>query len=391
MEELLRHAADMTVTVTIPLDDPGAPASGQPADALTDLFALSRKTLGKLQAMAEKQEIPSEFLAGSSEMPKPKKAWKYEASDVRSEIIWIAGKILEGVRAGQMRYRDYAIVLSDMDGYHRIVEEVLEEAGIPFFIDHKKKLSDNVLARFLISALSAVLERFSFESVFACLKTGMSGIPRSQIHELENYCLAFGIREASAWKKDFAKNRKRKRGMSDQEGQDYWDLTRINQIRSQAAEPLLAFYDACSAKEHTAASYCDALLELLVRTGAEERMQAYSEHFYETGDTSRGKEYEQICSQVTQLLEQIRNLMGEEVISLREYMDILSGAMDEVKVSIIPPTLDAVPVGDLIRSRMDQPKTLFLAGTNEGKVPSRSASAGLLTAQERTFLKNEQF
>ena len=382
IRELLCCAADMTVTVTIPQEE------GEREGA--DTFSLSRETLGKLQKIADEGQIPCEIRTDLQELHIPQ-AWVYEASDIRSEVSFIVRKILRGVREENRRYRDYAIVLGDLESYHRIVREMLREAGIPCFIDHKKRLGENILARFAVSVLQLVIERFSFDSVFSCLKCGLLDIPAEQIRELENYCLAFGIRDVSAWKKDFTKNRRQRKGISGSNIEECWDLSRINRIRRNAGECLLEFYGKCSGKSHTAQEFSDALKDLLIRIRAEEKMDAFSRHFYETGETALGKEYEQIFGQVTALLDQIRDLMGKEEISAREYREILAGAMEEVKVSIIPPTLDAVAVGDLVRSRIGRPRTLFLAGVNDGKVPAVPVSAGLFTAQERSFLKKENF
>lgn len=380
IRELLRFAADVTVTVTMP-------------EALTgrqEMFALSRTTLQKLHNIAQELKMPVRMYPDDHQALVPE-TFVYAAPDIRSEILNLSEQILHGVRTQNLRFRDFAVVLSDMEAYHHIVQEVFEQAGIPCFIDYKKPLGDNVLARFVLAALELVAERFSYDSVFTCLKCNMCKVPREQLHELENYCLAFGIRGVSAWKKDFSKNRSRKSGMSGKDTGEYWDLTEINRIRREASRDLLQFYEKCSGKGHTAGEISDALQELLKQIGAKEQMEACSDMFYDLGKTSLGKEYEQIYSAVVSLTDQIRDLMGEEVITAREYRDLLTGAMEDLRVGIIPPVLDAVPVGDLIRSRIENPKRLFLLGVNDSRIPSAPVNAGVLTAQERSFLKNEDF
>ena len=54
---------------------------------------------------------------------------------------------------------------------------------------------------------------------------------------------------------------------------------------------------------------------------------------------------------------------------------------------MIPATVDRLVVGDITRTRLDQVKVLFFIGVNEGIVPSRKDSGGILTDTDREFLK----
>ena len=389
IREFLTCSAQVTVSVTIP-------AKAREQDWM-DQFSLSRKTLERLQKIAHDQQIPCEitditdFTEFAQDAPRVPDAYLLPAPDIDQEIRFIAGRIRNGVRSEGRRYRDYAIVLSDMQTYHKTAEEILAQAGIPCFIDHKKKMQDNVLSRFVICALQAVLERCSFDSMFACLKTRMSRLTPRQICELENYCLAFGVREMSSWKKDFTKNKKRKRAITGEETGERWNLQRLNRSRKVVADLFSEFYETCRKKERTASDYTEALKKLLEKADARNRMQDFAGIFREEKDISRSREYEQIYDEMIRLLDQIGGLMGDEVLTVAEFREILSGAIDEIEVGIIPPALDAVPVCDLVRSRIGKPETLFFAGVNDGKVPQRSAGAGVFTAQERSFLKQQNF
>ena len=389
IREFLACKAEVTVTVTIPAED-------RDKDWM-DQFSLSRKTLGRLQQLAQDQQIPCEitditdFTTYGEDAPRIPQTYLLSAPDIDQEIRFIAGKIRNGVRKEGRRYRDYVVVLSDMQTYHKTAEEIFAEAKIPCFIDHKKKLQDNVLSRFVTCALQVVLERCSFDSIFACLKTRMSSLTFRQICELENYCLAFGVREMSSWKKDFTKNKKRKRAITGEETGECWDLKSLNQSRKVVAELFSEFYDACRKKDRTAADYTEALKKLLEKTCAQKKMSTFAESFHNEKDSSRGREYEQLYAEMIRLLDQIGSLLGSEVLSIAEFREILSGAIDEIEVGIIPPALDVVPVCDLVRSRIGKPKTLFFAGVNDGKIPQRSAGSGVFTSQERSFLKQKNF
>lgn len=47
-------------------------------------------------------------------------------------------------------------------------------------------------------------------------------------------------------------------------------------------------------------------------------------------------------------------------MGIREFSDILDAGFNEIKIGIIPPTLDMVMVGDVKRTRLDHISALFL-------------------------------
>lgn len=65
----------------------------------------------------------------------------------------------------------------------------------------------------------------------------------------------------------------------------------------------------------------------------------------------------------------------------------MDAGFGEITVGVIPATVDRVVVGDITRTRLDQIKVLFFLGVNEGVVPSRKDSGGILTDMDREFLK----
>ena len=385
IEELMTCASEMTVTVTLPEQYLERPAEEH------DLFALSSKTRQKLLRIAEKTGTPAETIPVKEAGHLPS-AFLYSGADIRREAAFAAGEILKEVRAGRMRFRDFAVIVSDMELYYPVLRETFEEAEIPCFIDHKSPLSDNILARFLIAALQVVSERFSYDSMFSLLKSGISSLSFDETGLLENYCLEFGVRGPSAWMHDFTRNRLLKKDPENEENSRYfWDLAEINRLRRKAVRHLPDFYEACSGTDRTAGDYCHALKEFLERSKAEERMKLTSEELSRQEDVSRAKEYEQIFGLVTGLLDQIERLMGGEKIRPAGFSEILTGALDEIRVGIIPPSLDAVTAGDLTRTRIGDVKALFLMGVNDGKLPAAGSSAGLFTRQERELLRDAQF
>ena len=88
----------------------------------------------------------------------------------------------------------------------------------------------------------------------------------------------------------------------------------------------------------------------------------------------------------TPIFEQIKNLIGDEEISLEEYYRILDSGFSELEVGIIPKAVDRVIVGDMERTRLNQVKVLFFIGMNDGWVPKSGGIGGIISDADREFL-----
>ena len=157
------------------------------------------------------------------------------APNERAEVQFVARRILELVREKDYRYRDIAVIASDIDRYEHYIRAYFEDYGVPFFIDKRRPLNQHPVVQLICSALQVVTGGFSNSDIFAYLKTDLVPIERYEIDLLENYCLAFGI-NAGDWQSDkpwdFAG-----------ENDEGFDDRQIDRIRRKAIAPLLELKD----------------------------------------------------------------------------------------------------------------------------------------------------
>ena len=114
----------------------------------------------------------------------------------------------------------------------------------------------------------------------------------------------------------------------------------------------------------------------------------YRIEFQNQGEISRAKEYEQVYVTIITLLDRIVELMGDEVLTIKEYKQILQAGFESVKVGIIPPGLDTVMVGDIERTRLkDTKRIIFFMGVNDGIIPKAGQAGGIITDTDRVFRK----
>lgn len=145
-------------------------------------------------------------------------------------------------------------------------------------------------------------------------------------------------------------------------------------------------WDQVREKDGTVRQKTEALYDLMVHYGIEQKMQDYREKFEQEEAYDLAREYEQIYGIVIELFDKLVELLGDEPMSLQEYTEILDAGFEEAKVGMIPPTMDCVLVGDIERTRLKDIKVLFFLGLNDGWVPKKEEKTSILSDMDRETL-----
>ena len=85
----------------------------------------------------------------------------------------MAEEIRRLVREEGYRYREIAVIASDLNAYADPLEKACERYEIPVFMDHKKSILLNSFVEYLRSLLVMVEQNYTYESVFRYLRTGL--------------------------------------------------------------------------------------------------------------------------------------------------------------------------------------------------------------------------
>ena len=399
LELFLVHCRQVAVTVTA---DPSVPLY-QPL-GMQNLFYTSSNMVRRLARMAEENKVkklddiwleerPSYRFAACPQLDDLERRLfryrrghytgemdgsleLYQGTNPAGEIGYVAHRIQEMVKDGGFRYRDIAVITGDLEGYGKEIAHQFEQQQIPYFMDDKKNILDNQVVELIRSALEVIRKDFTYETVFRYLRTGLVTDNREMTDRMENYVIAMGIRGHKRWEETWERTYRGGSGLN---------LTELNEFRETVMAPLFAMREAFSDKEITIGKMAEAVMELLETEKAEEKMEAYQEYFTSIGEYRLAKEYSQIYGLVAELLERVGALLGKEKVSRKEFMEILDAGFAEIKVGVIPATIDRVVVGDITRTRLAHVKVLFFAGVNDGIVPARKDGGSLLTDKEREF------
>ena len=302
----------------------------------------------------------------------------YCAKNPKEEVDFAAQKIRNLARTRGYRYREIAIIASDLNTYGNQIEKIFGEYQIPIFMDHKRSILLNSFVEYVRSLLAMVEQNFSYESVFRYLRTGLTGFSDEEIDIVENYVIALGIRGYKKWQEKWIR---RARGMEETE------LERINDIKERFLIQVEDVTMVLKKRNKTVSEVTKALYDFLVKEELQKKVKEYEIRFGNDGELALEKEYGQVYRIVIELFDKFVELLGEEQIALKEYCELLDAGLEEAKVGVIPPSLDQVVAGDIERTRIKDIKAVFLLGANDMYIPGKENAGGILSEHDRELLQ----
>ncbi len=386
----------VTVNMDASLSLPGKEKKGS-------LFAMSHRMIASLMSLTRDVSEPVRLYPGENDRYQDapslrfleqelfryrQKAWDkpseaitlFSAENPEDELWHVAEKIRSLIRTRGMRYGDMAVITGNLEEYGPLARRVFERAGIPFFIDEKRGVSENPVSTFILSALRMVAADFSLESVLRYLRCGLSVITDDDADRVENYCRALGIKFYSYWKKPWKRVYR---------GLDPEELDSLNALRESFLEETAVLKEGFGEKERTVLSYCRYLYDFITGCHMEEKIWLREEKFQEEGEVALAREYGQITRVIMDLLDQMADILGRETISREDFISLLETGLGKAKVAIIPPGQDQVLVGDMERTRLSDIRALFFIGANEGSIPKENGGGGILGDRDRELLKGK--
>lgn len=396
IEELMKVCSNLYFSVTMDEDifgDNGYSEQG--------LFTISKQSVGRLCQLAERNQISvlphvgmsknyrlednEELLHLERQMFRfPAKTYDKPVENIRlmncqdskQETMCIAKTIRDYVMQQGFQYKDFAIITGDLREQADNWRRAMELLDVPYFLDYTETLAHNPVMEFVGMVMEVFRKDFSYDSVFSLLKTGFLDGDSEGIYNLENYVLKYGVKGYAWWNKAF---RGRVVG-----------LHAINETRKQfvsCMEPLAETFQKSQARTK---EYLQRLYDFMSTNKLAERLYERSLLLEEEGNLREAKAYRQAYDKFISVLDKTMDILGEEEIARDDFVDVLLTGISDVKLGVIPSTLDQVVIGDMERTRLRHVKVVFIAGANEGILPKNTAGNGILADKDRRRLKDMQ-
>ncbi len=279
-----------------------------------------------------------------------------EAEEARTVAALIKKKIFEG-----KRYRDM-IVLVPGEEYFLPVEKAFQAYKIPFYAEKTRKLSTHPFAQYVLRILDAVRDNVTPDEADAIAGSVCFG----EADEYRNYLLRYGGYRGAV---------KREIRADGNEGK----IDKLRACREKMLSVLALFPRSGKGKEYT-----EAVRKLFALTDWERVMKtiqtAAGEELTEAEKTFLALDLNE-GSGFRNVLDEIDAVAGERKFGVKEFSVLLLSGLDASGVSMIPPQLDAVYVGDGTESRFTRSDCVFVLGLTE-EVPRTGQDTAIISDGE---------
>lgn len=314
----------------------------------------------------------------------------FSAKTPYDEAELIAAEIHRSVREEGKRYRDFLILTADSD-YEEIIYDRLKCGGIPVFCDFPRPMTEKPIVNFVTLILKALeletedilnLAESGFLRVRDYDENGESGKPRL-IFGTEAYRLRLAAESYDIDVKDW------ERGFENDPRQE---LEQLENLRKGIAEPLITLKKELNNAEDGAELsriFMNWLLEeqdiTATFTAASKADDGGEVHTLET-DEAAAEEIGRIWDALCEAFTSMAYCLEGKKISVEDYRLLLEEILSGINIANPPQVLDSVTLGDIERTRKSSPKTVIIAGFNEGKIPRTSHPESIFTDNERESL-----
>ena len=278
------------------------------------------------------------------------------------------------------KMREIQVIANDEGVMQPIIRRVFAEYGLPVFADTSRDITDSSAVGFIVNLLDFTAHRGHSPFLFAMLKTGLSGFDDTDIEDLENYTREFRVK-GSMWDKPFRYGR-------DDYGEERF--ARIEGMRESISSSVSKL-DALTKAENVRAfikgfkSYLDDEWKLSARI--EDAAAAQDE----AGLHDEAQRMTQSFRKAIELLDQVDEIMGDSEMDLAGFTEIYKAGLSDVEVGVIPPTVDGLSMGTMIRTRPRRMKAAVILGACEGVMPLKPETEGLFSVDEKEYFKTKGF
>jgi len=325
-------------------------------------------------ACAPANRLKPELQRAGPEAGAPADAIRLAAcANPEAEAAFAAREILRFVRHGG-RFRDAAVLVRSLDGYHKPLERAFRRCGIPFFLDRREFMAHHPLAELTRSALRTVAFDWPHDDWFAALKAGFSPVDEAEIDRLENEALARGW-HGTKWREPI----------------QITENAELSEFLERLCEKIVPPFQNFTAQlarwknKPTGAQLAAALREFWFEMKVEPTLERWSlaAPGHSPLATRHSSLHLTVWEQMKAWLDNVTLAFANEALALREWLPILEAGLANLTVGVIPPALDQVLIGAIDRARNPDLKLALVLGVNESVFPAAPAAPTILTDADR--------
>jgi ATP-dependent helicase/nuclease subunit B len=313
-----------------------------------------------------------------------------EARDRRAEAEAAAGRVRDLLREGY-RLREISVLMREGEPYMELLSASFREHELPHFLDRRRTAGHHPVLQFMRAALQIVLHPYAHEGMIGILKSGLAGLSTEECDALENYVLLHRVKGVTWAKKEAWNARAGRRSGEEDEIRGRVEVEEIDRSRKSVVDRLRPFVERVGSTEPMRVrEIVLAIFQLFEAFGVRQEMAKWIARAEKEEQFEQRAEHEQVWAELVDLFDQMCDVMGDEVVTLPGFLEILEAGMETFDLGVAPPTVDQVLIGLVDRTRSAQSRAVILVGMNEGVFPRISREDSVLSDAERKELRGRQ-
>lgn len=294
------------------------------------------------------------------------------AHDIYSECEFIARDISRRIRDGAEkgeRYRDYAVIVRDLEKYDGILGAMFEKYSIPHHLSSRTDITLHPAVKCVISALSVGIGSWQTDDVFSYAKCGFAGITPDECNILENYVQSWGI-TGKRWRDEYEWNMNPAGYSETLTEEDTALLLQVNELRVRLRTPLLGLFSRFE-KDTTVREATEAVWDFITEIGLSEQLQCSGAP---------------VWNALLEALDGMVHCAADMTVTLDNYRDLLLTLLSDADIGKIPEGNDQVTVGDASLLRLHGVEHVYISGVLEGEFPKSVGESTILSDAEKNVL-----
>ena len=273
------------------------------------------------------------------------------------EVERVAQIIKQKVLSGDCRYKDISLAIPDST-YNTHIENLFKTLEIPYFIDERKKPEHHPLIKLVLAYVDVFRKNFERKTLLAFIKNPFFCEDKFLLDKMENYLIKYNV-NYSKIKSPFTFN----------DGE--YDLEQLNELRQKIVDIFNEFN----------------VIKMFEELNVKEKAEQFTERLFNVNQVEESAINAQIYDAVTNILSQIKLLLGQVKLTLNEYKNVFTSGISALEMSIIPQYNDAVFIGAYKQIALAKTKHLFAIGLTNA-VPNVQADVSLLSDNDISVLED---
>lgn len=327
-------------------------------------------------------------LAYTKPVPGPAKARIHvlRALSVDQEVTYLAGVIRKMVMEDGLRYREIGLTVTNPAVYLPVIDRIFRQNQIPVFIDARRDLLDNPIIRMVLQVLRIIQDRFPLDALVGFLQSGMVDVPLDQVMAYERQALAHKVRwdrliqpESFIFDEGQARLSARVRAKEADQAQ------KAGQVAGFLQE-LFGAYDQVSRRKASVADHAQALYAFLNQEALRSGLDAFQASCLAFPEDGLAEENPQVLEALVKLLDEVVALLEPEVLTYKDFANLVRAGLEGLSIGIIPPAQDQVQVGGLVRLRSEPKPVRMVLGLSDLWMPSQAGDRTVFSDGEKTLL-----